>query len=92
MEMMNKNFDPMEQYRISKLANVQFTQGLFKRLSSKHDNIKTVSLCPGLVDTNFFNIDSFAAKCFRFMCFLCLFQTPEDGSRTTMYVINLPFK
>ena len=88
---LQKDYDMMERYRMSKLANVMFTSALAKRLSAKHLNIKTVSLCPGVVDSNFFNIDSCSAKFFRCLCYLCLFQTPEDGSRTTMYVSELPF-
>jgi NAD(P)-dependent dehydrogenase (short-subunit alcohol dehydrogenase family) len=81
-----KDFDGMERYKMSKLANVMFTACLAEKISSKYPHIKTVSLCPGVVDSNFFNIDSFSAKFFRCCCFLCLFQTPDQGSRTTMHV------
>lgn len=39
-------------YSKSKLANVQFTVGLADRLS-KYPNIKTMSLHPGVVDSDF---------------------------------------
>jgi NAD(P)-dependent dehydrogenase (short-subunit alcohol dehydrogenase family) len=39
-------FDSIDQYKLSKLANVQFTVGLSEKLI-KYPNIKTVSLHPG---------------------------------------------
>ena len=69
----------MGQYIISKLANVQFTQGLHKRLE-KCGNIKTVSLCPGAVDTPIFNVDPTD-------------NVGQDGSNVVVsYVYSKPLK
>lgn len=54
IECANKSFSGMTQYSISKLFNVLFTRGLNDLINKKGlKHVKTASLHPGVVDTNF---------------------------------------
>jgi len=48
-----KNYNNLEQYAVSKLLNVIFTLQLSKKLQLYSKCIKTISIHPGFVDTNF---------------------------------------
>lgn len=86
-----ENWSSLGSYNKSKLANVQFTVGLADKLS-KHPNIKTMSLHPGLVDSNFFTETS-CCSIFRMMkiCCFCCFVSTETGARTSLHLSRIPF-
>jgi short-subunit dehydrogenase len=79
----------MTQYSNSKLYNVLFTQGLNNLINKnglKH--VKTASLHPGIVETNFGN-ETCWARFFRCLC-CCAVVNQNEGSRTSMYLCNAP--
>ena len=81
----------MKQYSNSKLLNVLFTVGLNNFLQeNKIHNIKTASLHPGAVESNFGN-ESFSVKCFRCFC-CCIYVNNETGARTSLYLSRIPFE
>lgn len=72
IECRNKTFRSNQQYSISKFLNVLFTQELMRKIS-KYQNIKTVCLHPGIVDSNF-GSELCLIKCFTVLC-CCLYVT-----------------
>ena len=70
------------------MANVQFTVGLANRLS-KYPNIKTASLHPGVVASDFYS-GSCLLKFFKCCC-CCLMINNEEGARTNLHLSRIPF-
>lgn len=90
IECANKSYSGMDQYSASKLYNVLFTRGLndlINRNSLKH--VKTASLHPGVVDTNF-GQGSGLFKCFKCLC-CCILIDRETGARATLHLSRAPF-
>lgn len=79
----NKTFRSNQQYSISKFMNVLFTQELMRKLS-KNQNIKTVSLHPGIVDSNF-GSNLCMVKFFTILC-CCIYVSNVEGARTSIYL------
>lgn len=68
IECANKSYSSINQYSTSKLFNVLFTRGLNDLMVRRGiKNMKTASLHPGVVDTNFGQGSSFF-KCFKCLC------------------------
>jgi NAD(P)-dependent dehydrogenase (short-subunit alcohol dehydrogenase family) len=78
----------MDQYKKSKFFNVLFTVEL-KRKMEKYPNIKTFSLHPGVVATDFVQ-DVGYLKCFYALACCCT-ANPEDGARTSIYLATEDF-
>lgn len=88
IECKNKSYGSMEQYNISKFMNVLFTQELFRKIS-KHKNLKTFSLHPGVVSSNFgTGVGWF--KVFNALC-CCMFVSNPEGARTSIYLATENF-
>ena len=83
-------------YHITKLMMIYFTQGLSDYFSKKNLSIKTVSLHPGVVNTEFMNFydSSFffkiIFKIFYPIFVLCTKNT-EEGSQTQLYLSYLDY-
>ena len=83
IECREKTFGSNEQYWISKFMNVLFTQELSKKLS-KYPNLKTVSLHPGIVDSNI-GSDVCLIRVFNKLC-CCIYVTNAEGARTSIHL------
>ena len=83
-------------YHTTKLMIIYFTQGLSEYLSKNNISIKTVSLHPGVVNTEFMNFydSSFLIglifKIFYPIFVLCTKNT-EEGSQTQLYLSYLDY-
>jgi NAD(P)-dependent dehydrogenase (short-subunit alcohol dehydrogenase family) len=88
IECKQKAYRSNGQYWISKFMNVLFTQELSRRIS-KYPNIKTVSLHPGIVDSNFGN-EVCLIKCFNKVC-CCFYVTNVEGARTSIHLSTEEF-
>lgn len=47
-----KDYDPLREYRQSKLANLLFSLGLHRRITSKSEPVLSISAQPGANDTD----------------------------------------
>lgn len=88
IECKNKSFSSTDQYSISKFMNVLFTQQLFNRIS-KYQNIKTFSLHPGIVDSNF-GSDICFLKFISTLC-CCFWVENAEGAKTSIYLSTQDF-
>lgn len=84
-----RGWSSLNVYEKSKLANVLFTTELADRLTN-HKNIKTVSLHPGIVNSEF-GREVGAIKFFRCLC-CCLYVSNENGARTSLFVSRMKFQ
>ena len=78
-----KSFGSKEQYDISKFMNVLFTQELSRRIA-KYQNIKTVSLHPGIVSSNFGN-GVWWVRILTSLC-CCVYISNEKGARSSIHL------
>jgi len=81
-------------YMQSKLAVLLFNVELSKRLMEKQRNIKTCSLHPGVVLSNFFEIQKTNhGRLYYYLYYASLYPfgiTPEDGAQTILYCVLNP--
>lgn len=87
---MNNNYNPMNSYKQSKLANVLFTLELSKRF--QNSNVKVVSVSPGIVLTS---LGRYHIETYGYLSYLKLilmyplikyaFKTPKEGAQTTIF-------
>jgi len=80
---LEKGYNSIKSYALSKLCNILFTNELAKRL--KGTNLVTNSLHPGAVGTNFAKDANSLVK-FVFKLGKAIFLTPEQGARTMLYL------
>jgi len=85
----DQSWGSLNSYTKSKLANVMFTSALADRLSS-HKHIKTASLHPGIVDSEFGTGVS-GITCFKCFC-CCLYVDNEAGARTSLFLSRVKFE
>lgn len=82
-------------YAKSKLYNLLFTKGLKLFIENKkYENIKTVSLHPGGVSSNFYSNLPKKLKIIRYLTyplFKLIFKSPEMGAQCTNYLALCPF-
>jgi NAD(P)-dependent dehydrogenase (short-subunit alcohol dehydrogenase family) len=86
-----KTFDGWQAYANSKLANVLFSNVLAARLADQFVDGKAVSnsLCPGLIDTNFFHTNTvFANDAYERM--QPGMRTSEEGAAIPVYLAVAP--
>jgi retinol dehydrogenase-12 len=88
--------DAMENYCLSKLANIYHAKFLENHFHLKDLRIKACSLHPGAVNTEFSN--GFQSSCSKFICCLFypfvwyFFKTPWMGTQTTLHCVNLEYE
>ncbi len=83
-----KNYNPLLQYSISKLANVLFTQELAERVSRVNKNARVVSLHPGVVRTEIArNVEWWkkAVLVLVYPIFSLFTKDTTSGAQTTIY-------
>jgi NAD(P)-dependent dehydrogenase (short-subunit alcohol dehydrogenase family) len=80
---LEKGYNSLKAYAISKLCNILFTKELSKRL--KGTNLVTNCLHPGAVATNFANSANGFIK-FFFKFSKPIFLSPEQGAKTVLYL------
>lgn len=86
----SKNYNSFNQYNISKLGNVYFTQYLQSYILKNNLNIGTYSLHPGVIITE---ISRDLPKFFIFFKYLLFpllfifFKSIEKGAQTTLYLV-----
>lgn len=83
-----RSWSSFDSYGKSKLANVMFTVGLADKLTNR-PNIKTASLHPGVVASDFYS-GSCLMKFFRCFCCCCMVGN-EEGARTNLYLSRVDF-
>ena len=91
----DKKFHPSDMYANSKLMNVLFAVGLKNLFQEKNiQNIKSASLHPGIVDTEFGLDDCFlrSMRCFFRFCCCCIQRQSEGGAESTLHVSRIPFE
>jgi retinol dehydrogenase-13 len=87
---MDKNYNPMESYKQSKLANILFTLELSKRF--ENTSVKVVSVSPGIVFTN---LGRYHIQTYGYISYLKLllmyplikyaFKSPSEGAQTSIF-------
>jgi NAD(P)-dependent dehydrogenase (short-subunit alcohol dehydrogenase family) len=86
-----KSFSGWQAYANSKLANVLFSNVLAERLADEFSALAAVSnsLCPGLIDSNFFHTNTvFADGAYERM--QPGMRTPEEGAAIPVYLAIQP--
>ena len=83
-------------YHVTKLMMIYFTQGLSNYLSKNNLSIKTVSLHPGVVNTEFFifygsNIITKLIYNLLYPLFIICLKNVEEGSQTQLYLSYLDY-
>lgn len=85
----SKSWSSFDSYCKSKLANVMFTTALADRLT-KFKHIKTASLHPGVVDSQF-GRGHCMIDCFRRLC-CCVYVDNEEGATTSLFLSRIDFE
>jgi retinol dehydrogenase 12 len=82
-------------YNTSKLANVLFAKGLASYLEKNKLNIKTCSLHPGVVRSEFWRDMPLVVKAFSYLGYPLLWtltKSEHEGAETTLHCSLMPFK
>eukprot|EP00899_Mesostigma_viride_P020094 jgi/Mesvir1/28086/Mv04677-RA.1 len=77
-------------YAASKLANVLFTTELQRRMDIAGENIATVAVSPGRVNTNIFSSLPTPWRVLLSPLASLAFQTPEEGARSVLHAATSP--
>jgi len=80
------DFDGWQAYANSKLMNVLFSNVLAARLEGT--GVVSNSLCPGLIDTNFFHTNNLFAN--RYEAMRGHMRSPEEGALVPLYLASSP--
>jgi len=81
--MLNKGYNPMKAYGISKLCNIMFTHELARR--TEGSDIQTFSLHPGVVNTNLASEAGWMLK-LLYVIGAPFMRSPEKGAETSIYL------
>ena len=85
---LSKNYNVVEAYGQSKLANVLFTYELHRRLNSKSVTANVMS--PGLVSTPIWKNSAPGLGPFLAWCIRLFAQTPQEGAEAVIYLASSP--
>lgn len=79
---LERGFDGWQAYANSKLMNILFSNVLAERIDGT--GVVSNSLCPGLIDTNFFHTNNLFAD--RYASMQNFMRTPEEGALVPLYL------
>ncbi|NND53870.1 MAG: SDR family NAD(P)-dependent oxidoreductase, partial [Gammaproteobacteria bacterium] len=83
---LEQGFDGWQAYANSKLMNVWFSSVLAAQLEGS--GVVSNSLCPGLIDTNFFHTNNLFAE--RYEAMRGHMRTPDEGALVPLYLATAP--
>jgi NAD(P)-dependent dehydrogenase (short-subunit alcohol dehydrogenase family) len=83
-----RGYSRFKAYRRSKLANVQFTYELARRLQGTSVTVNAAD--PGLVKTNAGSSDGLLSRLAKGLVDAIAAQTPEEGAQTIVYLASSP--